>query len=214
MNTTGNKSHDQDRTPPRGLPRSFRPHVPCPETVLVVVMTDNSYVLVGYPQGQPTALVTAPDAGSLHQALTEAFGPAHPTDQSASRNGTGTNTSSDRSRTRAAGQPRWEANLNPSLPGRLDMTRADHELLMESIREPDHRSFPAGRVRCEALPPRAGRTGDAGRPSNPSPVWSPTVCREEPLMAGRHRLKGRREQHTALNPPIRGSAMCSPADLC
>lgn len=117
MNTTGNKSHDQDRTPPRGLPRSFRPHVPCPETVLVVVMTDNSYVLVGYPQGQPTALVTAPDAGSLHQALTEAFGPAHPTDQSASRNGTGTNTSSDRSRTRAAGQPRWEANLNPSLPG-------------------------------------------------------------------------------------------------
>jgi hypothetical protein len=36
-----------------------------------------------------------------------------------------------------------------------------------------------------------------GRPPNPSPVWPPTVCREEPLMAGRHRLKGRRVQQTS-----------------
>jgi hypothetical protein len=33
-------------------------------------MSNGSYVLVGYPQGEPAAFVTAEEAGSLRQALT------------------------------------------------------------------------------------------------------------------------------------------------
>lgn len=46
------------------------PRVPCPETVLVVVMTDGSHVLVGYPQGEQVAFVVRDDAGPLREALT------------------------------------------------------------------------------------------------------------------------------------------------
>lgn len=50
------------------------PGVPCPETVLVAVMTDRSYLLMGYPQGEPAAFVVKDDAGPLREALTAAFG--------------------------------------------------------------------------------------------------------------------------------------------
>lgn len=69
-----------------GIERSIRPGVPCPETVLVAVLTDGSYVLVGYPQGGPTAFVVQDDAAPLRQALEEAFG--EPTDEAVNSNGT------------------------------------------------------------------------------------------------------------------------------
>ncbi len=58
----------------RGSMRSFRPGAPCPETVLVAVMSNGSYLLVGYPQGGPTAWVVQNDADPLRQALQTAFG--------------------------------------------------------------------------------------------------------------------------------------------
>jgi hypothetical protein len=45
MNRTNNEGHDQHRTPPRGIPHSIRPNVPCPEIVLVVVMSHGNYLL-------------------------------------------------------------------------------------------------------------------------------------------------------------------------
>lgn len=57
-----------------GIEHSIRPGVPCPETVLVAVMTDGSYLLVGYPQGIPAAFVVPKDAAPLRQALGTAFG--------------------------------------------------------------------------------------------------------------------------------------------
>jgi len=80
--------------------RSVIPGVPCPETLLVVLMTTGSYLLVGYPQAGPTALVIHDDAGPLRQALAAAFGPGRPTeasvngktaDEAVSGNSTGTN---------------------------------------------------------------------------------------------------------------------------
>ena len=53
--------------------RSVIPGVPCPETLLVVVMSNGGYLLVGYPRGCPTAYVAGPDAGPLSQALRAAF---------------------------------------------------------------------------------------------------------------------------------------------
>ncbi len=61
-----------------GLDRSICPGVPVPATVLVVVMNDGSYLLVGYPQRGPSAYVTAEDAVPLRQALAAAFGSEQP----------------------------------------------------------------------------------------------------------------------------------------
>ncbi len=44
----------------------------CLATVLVVAMSTGSYLLVKYPEGEPTALVTAEDAGLLRQGLDQA----------------------------------------------------------------------------------------------------------------------------------------------
>ena len=38
----------QDHEVPPGIAHSIRPGAPCPETVLVAVMGDGSYLLVGY----------------------------------------------------------------------------------------------------------------------------------------------------------------------
>lgn len=64
----------QDRQRPRGINHSLSPGVPCPETVLVVVMSDGSYLLVGYPQHGPTAFVMGEDADLLRRRLEGAFG--------------------------------------------------------------------------------------------------------------------------------------------
>ncbi len=56
-----------------GIKHSIRPGVPAPETVLVAVMTDGSYLLMGYPQREPAAFVARDDAGLLREALTAAF---------------------------------------------------------------------------------------------------------------------------------------------
>jgi hypothetical protein len=58
----------------RGIEHSIRPASPCPDTVLVAVMTDGSYLLMAYPLGEPTALVVAKDAGGLQRELAAAFG--------------------------------------------------------------------------------------------------------------------------------------------
>jgi hypothetical protein len=73
-----------------GIAHSISPGAPCPETVLVVLMSNGSYLLVGYPQGEPAAFVTGEDAGSLRQVLTAAFEPGHQTDEGATGNGTST----------------------------------------------------------------------------------------------------------------------------
>ncbi|MEO7194603.1 MAG: hypothetical protein ABIZ05_07240 [Pseudonocardiaceae bacterium] len=53
---------------------SIRPGVPCPELVLVGVMTDGSVVLVAHPQCTPVAFVAPGDADPLRRALEAAFG--------------------------------------------------------------------------------------------------------------------------------------------
>lgn len=62
---------DQEASP--GITHSINPGVPCPETVLVAVMIDGSYLLMAYPQREPAALVARDDAGPLSQALKAAF---------------------------------------------------------------------------------------------------------------------------------------------
>ena len=57
-----------------GIEHSIRPEVPCPEIVLVAVMTDGSYLLMAYPQKEPAAFVTAQDALRLRRKLAAAFG--------------------------------------------------------------------------------------------------------------------------------------------
>lgn len=57
-----------------GLTHSIRPGIPCPDTVLIVVLSNGSYLLVGYPEGAPAAFLTAEDAGPLRQGLDGAFG--------------------------------------------------------------------------------------------------------------------------------------------
>lgn len=61
---------------PGAIEHSIRPAVPCPETVLVVVMTDRSYLLLAYPQGEPAAFVVGKDADPLRRELAAAFGGA------------------------------------------------------------------------------------------------------------------------------------------
>lgn len=70
---------------PRGIRHSVRPGAPCPKTILVAIMTNGSYLLMGYPQGGPTALVVSDDVGPLWQALHAAFG-SPPDEDSTSRN--------------------------------------------------------------------------------------------------------------------------------
>lgn len=84
----GSSSQGRAREVPPGINHSISPGVPCPETVLVAVMSNCSYLLVGYPQAGPAALVVHDDAGPLRQALTAAFGGS--TDEAASGNGNST----------------------------------------------------------------------------------------------------------------------------
>jgi hypothetical protein len=63
-----------DQEAPPGIGRSIQPGVPCPETVLVAVMSDGTYLLVGYPQGEPAAFAVGEDADLLRQGLEGAFG--------------------------------------------------------------------------------------------------------------------------------------------
>lgn len=60
--------------PGTGVERSIRPGVPIPETVLVAVMADGSYLLMAYPQQEPAAFLAPDDAGPLREVLTAAFG--------------------------------------------------------------------------------------------------------------------------------------------
>lgn len=80
----GMDKRESQEAPP-GIGHSIRPDMPVPDTVLVAVMNDGSYLLVGYPQREPAAFVIAEDAGSLRQALEAAFG--NPTDEAVSGNG-------------------------------------------------------------------------------------------------------------------------------
>ncbi len=74
----------QDHEVPTAIGHSIRPDVPCPETVLVAVMNDGSYLLVGYPQGEPAAFVVREDTDVLRRGLEGAFG--NPTDEAAGWN--------------------------------------------------------------------------------------------------------------------------------
>lgn len=69
----GNGTH-QIRETSSCIKHSIQPGVPSPETVLVAVMTDGSYLLMAYPQREPAAFVIKDDAGPLRDALTAAFG--------------------------------------------------------------------------------------------------------------------------------------------
>ena len=60
------------------LDHSICPVEPVPATVLVAVMNDGSYLLVGYPHGGPSAYVTAEDAVPLRRVLDTAFGSEQP----------------------------------------------------------------------------------------------------------------------------------------
>ncbi|MGQ0717069.1 MAG: hypothetical protein ACT4NP_07085 [Pseudonocardiales bacterium] len=52
--------------------------------MLVAVMNDGSYLLVGYPQGEPAAFVVREDTDVLRRGLEGAFG--NPTDEAAGWN--------------------------------------------------------------------------------------------------------------------------------
>ncbi len=69
----GDRAHQNQNASP-DIQHSIRPGVPSPETVLVTVMTDGSYLLWAYPQREPAAFVVPDDAGPLREALTAAFG--------------------------------------------------------------------------------------------------------------------------------------------
>jgi hypothetical protein len=43
----------QEAAPGISIEYSISPGVPCPQTVLVAVMTDGSYLVMSYPQGEP-----------------------------------------------------------------------------------------------------------------------------------------------------------------
>ena len=76
----------QNREVPPGITHSISPSAPCPKSVLVVIMSNGDYLLVGYPQGGPTAIVVRDDVGSLRQALEAAFGSGYPPEEDASGN--------------------------------------------------------------------------------------------------------------------------------
>jgi hypothetical protein len=67
-------AHSKGRPAALGIEHSIRPGAPCPETVVIVVMTDGSHLLVDYLQGMPAAFVTPKDAAPLRQVLGTAFG--------------------------------------------------------------------------------------------------------------------------------------------
>ncbi len=69
-----------------GIDYSIRPGAPCPATVLVVLLSEGSCLLVGYPEGEPAAFVTSHDAGPLRQELDRAF--EHPERMSGCDDGT------------------------------------------------------------------------------------------------------------------------------
>lgn len=69
MDGTGNDRHVKG-----GIAHSIRPKAPVPATMLVVVMSDGSYLLMGYPQGEPAAFIFPEDADLLRQGLGIAFG--------------------------------------------------------------------------------------------------------------------------------------------
>lgn len=88
--------HDSDHTeqreghePPPCIERSIRPDMACPETTLVAIMSDGSYLLMAYPRGEPAAFVVEEEADLLKQALARAFG-KHRDERAASRNSSGT----------------------------------------------------------------------------------------------------------------------------
>lgn len=59
---------------PWAIANSIGPGVPCPETVLVMVTTDGSYLLMAYPLGESVAFVVAKDAVPLRPEPAAAFG--------------------------------------------------------------------------------------------------------------------------------------------
>lgn len=70
-----------------GLNQSISPGMPCPDTVLVVMMSNGSCLLVGYQEGKPVAFVTFEDVGLLRKGLAMAFG--HPNNMPVSSDGNG-----------------------------------------------------------------------------------------------------------------------------
>lgn len=68
-----------------GIDHSMIPAHPCPETVLVARMNDDSYLLMAYPQREPAAFVAKEDANVLRQEPQGAFGT--PADATVSGNG-------------------------------------------------------------------------------------------------------------------------------
>lgn len=89
MKHEDNQRHGDDDDQQRfGIGRSIRPDTPCPETVLVAVMSDGSYLLVGYPRGEPTAFVIREEADLLKQALVGTF--ENPRHEAASGNDSAT----------------------------------------------------------------------------------------------------------------------------
>lgn len=63
-----------DQHPGYGIGHSISPGVPAPETVMVALMTDGGYVLVGRGREMPVAFVAPGDAAPLRCALEAAFG--------------------------------------------------------------------------------------------------------------------------------------------
>lgn len=72
-----------DHEVPSDIGHSIRLDAPCPEAVLVAVMSDSSYLLVGYPQGGPAAFVVRENTDILRRGLEGAFG--NSTDEAARR---------------------------------------------------------------------------------------------------------------------------------
>jgi hypothetical protein len=66
--------NDVDGHQQRGIEHSIRPAAPCPDTVLVAVMTDGSYLLMAHPLGEPAAFMVAKDATGLRRELAAVFG--------------------------------------------------------------------------------------------------------------------------------------------
>jgi hypothetical protein len=80
-------SHNSQEPPPgTGTTPSINPATSCPETVLVAVMADGSYLLMAYPHREPAAFVTRDEAGLLREALTAAF--QNPGDEDSNATGT------------------------------------------------------------------------------------------------------------------------------
>jgi hypothetical protein len=70
---SGRHGGGQGEEPEFGIAHSIRPGVTAAATVLVVAMTDGSYLLVGYPQSEPAAFIVVDDAHPMRQELTTAL---------------------------------------------------------------------------------------------------------------------------------------------